>query len=130
MADRVMIQRSFRKALWTCTCGQEDIVDLNVGTPSVYEHNCSACNKWSNSFKEYNGVLSYTPAEYDKVLEEDVTSAKDIAVSKWVYGIKNPPLVQQPTKADLEREKADLEQRVTELTSKISVMTIAEPLEG
>jgi hypothetical protein len=119
--DRVMIQRSFRKALWICTCGQEDVVDLNVGTPSVYEHNCSACNKWSNSFKEYNGVLSYPPDEVPK--EDDVVKEKDKRIADWIYGIKNPPAYVEPKKADLEREKADLEQRVTELTSKISVMT-------
>jgi hypothetical protein len=35
MSDRIQVQVQFRKALWVCVCGQEDITNLNVGTPSV-----------------------------------------------------------------------------------------------
>jgi hypothetical protein len=121
--DRVRIQRTFRKAYWICSCGQEDTTDLNLGTPSVYEHNCSACNKWSNSFKEYNGNLSYTPEEYDKIKEEDVELEKTKRVDNWIYEIKHPFPYVEPTKEELEKEKLGLEERIAVLSAEITLKT-------
>ena len=51
--DRIRIQIQFRKAIWTCPkCGQEDFEDFNIAGGNIYEHNCSKCNVWFNSFKE------------------------------------------------------------------------------
>ena len=126
--DRIIVQRQFRKALWTCPCGQEDTTDLNLGTPSVYEHNCSACGKWSNSFKEYNGCLTYSPEEYEKLGEQEITAEKEKRVSEWIVETKKPIVIYEPTKEDLEAEKLQLEERVAVLSAEITLKTV-EPIE-
>lgn len=124
--DRVRIQHQFRKAYWVCPCGQEDVTDLNVGTPSVYEHNCSKCGKWTNSFKEYNGCLTFSPAEYELKTEKELGDAKTELVGKWITEIKNPPKYVEPTKEDLEKEKQGLEERLAVLSAEITLKT--EPI--
>jgi hypothetical protein len=119
MSDRIRVQVQFRKALWICDCGQDDITDLNVGTPSVYEHNCSACNKWSNNFKEYNGHLSYGEREYPELTERDIDDAKKELVDKWVLEVKNPPAPHEVTEEDLLREKAQLEEQIADVERRI-----------
>lgn len=116
--DRIKLVREYRKAWWICGCGQEDFTDLNVGTPSVYEHNCSKCNKWSNSFKEYQGVISYSPDNEPK--EEDVVKDKEQKIGEWVYAVKNPAPYIEPTKEDLEKQKIELEAQVANLAQLIS----------
>lgn len=123
--DRVSVKIEFRKAYWTCPkCEQEDFTDLNVGTPSVYEHNCSKCGAWSNSFKEYNGILSYPKDEYEKVKQEDIDKEKKDRCDAWICEIKNPPPYIEPTKAELEVQKAELEKQITEIQGKIDAKNI------
>jgi len=124
--DRVKVQVEFRKAYWVCPCGQEDFTDLNVGTPSIYEHNCSKCGQWSNSFKEYNGVNSYSEDDYKKVTKEDIDKEKKEKIDKWVYDIKNPPPYVEPTKAELEAQKAELQKQISELDAQIAEKEIAK----
>jgi predicted RNA-binding Zn-ribbon protein involved in translation (DUF1610 family) len=122
--DRVKIQVEYRKALWICPkCGQEDITDLNVGTPSVYEHNCSKCGQWSNSFKEYNGVASYSQEDYAKVTANDLKTEKDAKVDAWIYDIKHPAPYVEPTIAELESQKTELQNQLTSLQVKIDEKT-------
>lgn len=117
--DRVKVQVEFRKALWTCPkCGQEDITDLNVGTPSVYEHNCSKCGAWNNSFKEYNGVISYPKDQYDNVIKQkDIDIEKEYEVGKWEYDIKHPAPYIEPTPEDIQKQIDDKQIEIQSLTS-------------
>ena len=106
MFNRAKVQVQFRKGIWICEdCGQEDWQDFNVdGYNNVYEHNCSNCNKWSNSFKEYNGYLSYTPEEYQTLDESVIVSAKQSLCDEWLVGVKNPPPppAPEPTPEDIQ----------------------------
>lgn len=122
--DRIMIQRQFRKAWWICSCGQEDFTDLNVGTPSTYEHNCSACSKWSNKFKEYQGVLSYDTATYDTIKEKDIEKDKTDMINKWVYDVKNPTPEIEPTKEVLKELRDRKQAEVDELQSQIDAKEV------
>jgi len=120
MADRIRIQVQFRKAWWMCpSCGQEDYEDFNVAGGNTYEHHCSHCNAWFNNFKEYNGCLSFSPEEYDKLAEKDISDAKTIIIDKWVYDVKNPPPYVEPTKAQLEAEKEQKLQEIASLDTRI-----------
>jgi hypothetical protein len=121
MKDKVKIQRIFRRALWVCEkCGQEDFEDFNLAGGNIYEHNCSKCGTWSNNFKEYNNIIYYTPEEYDKITEEDVTNAKNVLFNKWVNDLKNQPVYPEPTREQLESEKTELQERINALNSKIA----------
>jgi transcription elongation factor Elf1 len=123
--DRIQIRISFRKAWWICPkCGQEDFTDLNVGTPSVYEHNCSKCGQWFNSFKECQGVLTYPYDAYKdgKIKQEDIDKSKQDKVDQWVYDVKNPVPYVEPTKADYERMIADRQAEVADLQAKVNTI--------
>jgi len=89
---------------------------------NTYEHNCSSCGKWSNSFKDYYGCLNYSLDEYDKLTDEDVVASKDTLVNKFIYDVKNPPVEVEPTKEELESMKVEFEKRVSEINSKISII--------
>src|SRR4030042_584267 len=69
-ADRVSVQVEFKKFIWLCpVCGQEDIVDANVGGGNEYIHTCKNGHTFNQSgpnMKEYNGTLRYTPEEYER----------------------------------------------------------------
>jgi hypothetical protein len=152
-ADRVIVQVQFRKALWQCPGGDE-VTDLNVGTPSVYEHTCSD-NTWLNSFKEYNGTLRYTPDEFEKADSTDKAKAKQEAFDKWVYEIKHPvpyvepqlsdyiniyneriqdaqqyldKIAEKGSKQDLEVVKANLDAKVADVAVKIQAKIVVEPI--
>jgi len=110
----------FRKAYWVCkNCGQEDVTDLNMDGNNEYEHNCSHCNEWSNSFKNFSSNLSYALEKYEAIKSEDLTTAKDTLITDWIYTIKNPPVYIEPTKEELESQKTELLERIAELDIKI-----------
>lgn len=102
MADRIMTQIRFRKGIFTCKCGQEDIVDWSPSGGNTYENNCSACGKWTNSFKNYDGCLTMLQDEYDKMTEEDIIKKKNEGVDKFIYDQKNPPEYVEPSVKDYE----------------------------
>lgn len=122
--DRIMTQVQFRKAWWTCPkCLQEDFTDLNVGTPSVYTHKCSKCGFTTNSFKEYQGSLSYLKTTYDTIDPSVITTAKQERIDKWVYDVKNPPPYIPPTLEDLQRMLSDKQLECEELQRQIDEIT-------
>jgi hypothetical protein len=119
--DRLSVRVEYKKALWTCPkCGNEDIEDMNPGGGNTYEHNCTVCNEWFNTFKEYNGVLQYPYFDYEKVLPEDIEKEKAKRVDAWIVEIKNPPVPKELTKEELEQQKLDYERQLTEMTKKIA----------
>lgn len=118
--DRVQVQVRFRKGIFTCKCGQEDIVDFNVNGGNTYEHSCSVCGAWNNSFVNYDGCATFTQEEYEKKSQKDIDQVKDAMLSAWNYDRKNPPPYIEPTKEDLENEKASYETRIAELSMKIA----------
>ncbi len=127
MADMVVVQVRFRKALWICPqCGQEDVEDFNVEGGNKYEHNCSNCNTWFNTFKDYHGVLSMSSSEYASKQQKDIDGEKKKKFDDWVLSIKNPPAVVEPTKEELEVEKSRLMLRVNSIQSQIDAKTIGE----
>jgi predicted RNA-binding Zn-ribbon protein involved in translation (DUF1610 family) len=133
MADRLTVRVEFKRALWTCPkCGTEDIEDMSPAGGNTYEHNCSRCGAWFNSFKEYNGVLQYPLEGYDKVDPADIDKEKQRRMDAWIVEIKNPVIAKEPTKEELEQVKLALEQeivqktqQITEVTAKIAVATLA-----
>jgi hypothetical protein len=119
--DRIQVKVEFKKALWTCpVCSQEDYEDMNPAGGNTYSHNCSNCNEWFNTFKEYNGVLSYPFEKFDLIDKETIAAQKNIAMVKWVTEIKNPFIPKEPTKEELEQQKLDYERQLTEMTQKIA----------
>lgn len=121
MADRIIVQVQFKKALWVCpACAQEDIEDMNPAGGNTYEHNCSRCNTWFNSFKEYNGNIQYTKEQFDSTKAEDVVAEKTRLMATWVNEIKNPPAYVEPTKAELEQLKAEKQAEVDALQNEIT----------
>jgi hypothetical protein len=131
MSDRLSVRVEFKKAIWFCPkCAKEDIEDMSPGGGNKYEHNCSVCNEWFNTFKEYNGVLQYPYLDYAKVEQKVIDEEKTKRVDAWIVEIKNPPIPKEPTKEDLEQQKLAAEQeieyktkQVAELAEKISAMT-------
>jgi hypothetical protein len=106
--DRVNVQHCFRKALWQCPDGTEETTDLNVGGGNTYEHTCKN-GMWTNTFKEYNGCISYPYSEYPKVKTEEITSEKTKCYNAWVYEIKHPAPYIEPTPEDIQKQIDDLE---------------------
>lgn len=108
--DRVRVQVQFKKMLWTCPkCKQEDWEDRPMGGGADYTHTCSACSHFFNqtNSKEYNGTVNYTPEEYEKVVETDVSKAKQDLADAWLVGVKNPPAYVEPSKEDYLRMYQD-----------------------
>jgi hypothetical protein len=121
MNDRISVRVEFKKALWICPfCSQEDIEDLNVSGGNKYEHECSSCGKWFNSFKSFSSALTFPYETYPEIKKEDIDAEKTRLCEQWSYSIKNPPPVVEPTKQQLEAEKAELEARIAILTAQIS----------
>lgn len=126
--DRVKVQVQFRKLIFQCKDGTEEVVDANMSGGNTYEHVC-ADGQWTNSFLNYDGNLSFTPDEYEHTDSKEMTDLKTAKVDEWIYQKNNPPPYVEPTKEELEAQKADLERQVDELTVKISAKTaeVAEP---
>jgi hypothetical protein len=119
MSDRIRVQVIFRKGIFTCECGQEDIVDWSTEGGNTYENNCSVCGKWNNSFKDYNGCLLYKKDEYERMDRETIEINKSSEVDKFLYDQKNLPPYVEPTIEELEIEKLKLDRQVTEIQSRI-----------
>lgn len=102
--DRVRIQLMFRKIIFTCPkCGKEDIRDMKMEGGNSFENNCSECGQWNNNFKNYDGCISYTQDEYDKLTDEDLVVKKDELVNKFIYDQKNPPPYVEPSVTDYQQ---------------------------
>ena len=115
MGDRLITQIRFRKALWTCPkCGQEDVEDFNIDGGNTYEHTCSACSAWFNSFKEYDGCIGYPKDDYDSKDQRDIEADKIEAFEKWRYDQRHPPEYKEPTTEELQVE---IDQKQTEIDS-------------
>ncbi len=119
MSDTIKVNVMFRKAIWRCSCGQEDFTDLTFEEGNTYTHTCSSCGKTLNSFVDYTGNLSYTQAEYDALDASALASAKSSKCSTWFTAFKNPPVPVEPTEDELQAQKAFLEQQLADVTAKL-----------
>lgn len=125
--DRVRVQVQFKKGIFECPQGDE-IVDWNVGGGNTYEHTCKD-GTWLNSFKEYNGNLSYTPEEYKIILAENIIASKQKLVDDWLYQVRNPPPYIEPTLEDLQNMYNSKMDEATEYLEQISKKTTEIELE-
>ena len=120
-ADRVKVQVQFRKLIFQCQDGTEEVVDASMTGGNTYEHTCLD-GKWTNKFKNFDGVLSYTTAEYEALKEEDLISAKTAKVEAFQYDQAHPPVYVEPTIADyqsmIDSKLQEIEQFTTEMSSK------------
>ncbi len=117
-ADRVRVQVQFKKGIFQCKDGSEEVVDFSVGGGNTYEHTC-ADGEWTNKFIAYNGFISYTELEYEALKVEDLETTKTIKVDEWIYKKNNPPVYVEPTKEELEAELAYFNEEVTKLEIRI-----------
>lgn len=126
--DRIKVQVQFKKLIFQCKDGTEEVVDASMTGGNTYEHTCKD-GKWTNSFLNYDGNLSFTPDEYEHTDSKEMANLKSGKVDEWLYQKNNPPPYVEPSKADLEAMKADLQKQVDELTTKISAKTaeVVEP---
>lgn len=123
MADKLVTQLSFKKALWTCpSCGQEDVEDRPMEGGASYEHDCSKCsehfNQSGNNMREYNGILQYLSTEYAAKTPQEIEADKTAKFNVWVDSVKNPPTPPKPTKKQREddyRKSVQYAQRDLEL---------------
>jgi hypothetical protein len=121
--DRVTVKVEFRKAWWICPfCGYEEVTDLNIGTPNVYEIDCGSCGKHHNNFKDYNSILTYDPKDYETA---DVAKDKTTKIDNWIYDVKNPLAEVKPTLEQLREQKIAFENMKTETETKISELSAA-----
>ncbi len=128
MADRVIVQVRFKKAIWTCPdCSQEDVEDRNVAGGDSYIHTCSSCSKEFNqsgkNMKEYNATVDYPEDEYKTKDAEDIATAKQAKFTAWKNEKAKKPV--EPTKEELENMKAEREEEVVALTEQIAAKEIA-----
>ena len=101
--DRVNVQVCFRKALWQCPDGTEETTDLNVAGGNTYEYTCKN-EMWTNTFREYNGCISYPYEQYPNLKTEEITAEKTKRYDAWVYEIKHPAPYIEPTPEELQIE--------------------------
>jgi hypothetical protein len=118
--DKISVQIRFRKGIFTCSCGQEDVVDFNVAGGNTYENICSVCGEWSNTFKNYDGILAYAKDEYESLSASDISKAKEDKCDNWLYEVKHPPKYIEPSAEDLEKQKVELESQIEVLSGKIN----------
>lgn len=127
MADRIRVQVQFRKFLWICPiCKVEEWEDRPMDGGASYEHTCPNRHEFNSccgNAKEYNGTVSYTPEEYEKLAVEDLVLAKQKPADDWIYSVKNPPPYVEPTKEQLEAEKELKIQEVASLDARIALKT-------
>ena len=126
--DRVRIQVQFKKFWWTCPkCGQEDYEDAKMEGGNTYEHTCSKCeerfNQSNTNLREYNGVINYTPEEYETLKSEDLSTEKSSRLGKWVYEVKNPPAYVEPTEEEINRMIADRQEEIDRLEQQKQELT-------
>lgn len=134
MADRVVVQVRFKKALWTCPrCGQEDWQDRSMTGGDSYVHTCSACsfefNQSCGGMKVFESMLSYAPEDFEKKTEEDIATEKQALADGWLNEVKNPPTAVEPTKEDLqslyEQKLAEANKQLEALSEKLTSEELA-----
>lgn len=131
MADRIMTQVKFWKALWTCPeCKTEDVVEMNLAGGNEYVHTCSHCgkefNQSCNNMRSFRGCVTYSKTEYDAKKSAEIETDKTALFNKWVYEIKNPPKYVEPTKEELEKMRDEKQSEIDELQTKIDAKSVAE----
>jgi len=132
MADQIIIQVRFKKLLWICPkCQQEDVVDASVTGGNTYEHNCSKCDTWFNTFKTYEGIYSIPKDEYDKIDSQALEDAKTAQFNTWLDTIHNPPVYVAPTQEEFEnmyREKLaqaqDYLEKIADMATEAEVLSL------
>ena len=121
--DRVKVQVQFRKLIFQCQDGTEEVVDASMSGGNTYEHTCKD-GKWTNNFINYSGALSLTQDEYAELKEADLEAKKKTEVEKFIYQKNNPPKYIEPTEEDY---KKMIDEKIAEInmySEKITDTTI------
>ncbi len=77
---------------------------------------------------QYNDSLYYTWAEWAKLTQKDLDTAKTARVNAWVAFVvaqsKLPPVV--PTRAELEARKAELQKQIDDIDLQLKTIKVIE----
>lgn len=127
--DVLTHQIRFKKLIFKCQDGTEEVVDASATGGNTYEHTCKD-GKWTNTFTNYDGLIQLTPTEYETTDSKEIATIKTEKVEEFIYQKNNPPAYVEPTKEDLESMRASLLDQVAQteeqLTSKLTSVEIAE----
>ncbi|MCK9324716.1 MAG: hypothetical protein M0P69_04390 [Bacteroidales bacterium] len=94
--DLVKVQVCYRKAVWQCPNGVDEITNMNVVGPNNYDYICSDGSKPSD-YTLYTDCLAYPLNDYNPELVE---SDKDKKFLKWNEERKKPIQYIEPSKDD------------------------------
>ena len=125
--DRVKVQVQFRKLIFQCKDGTEEVVDASMTGQNEYEHICED-GKWTNEFLNYSGNVSYTPEEYEVLKAEDLTKEKIDLVNDWIYQKNNPPTYVEPTEEEYKQMIDDKVREIEEYSAKITDTALLESI--
>lgn len=127
--DSLTYQIRFRKLVFQCQDGTEEVVDASVKGGNTYEHTCKD-GKWTNKFVNYDGLIQLNPTEYETTDSKELIAMKEAKVNEWIEQKNNHPAYIEPTKEELEEYRYSLIQQVdeveTKLVEKITVEEVAE----
>lgn len=116
--DVVNVQVRFKKLIFECQDGTEEIVDASATGGNTYEHTCKD-GKWTNKFTNYSGLISLTPEEYDKKTEKELETLKSESVDKWIYDRDHQPEYVEPTVEEYEKMMEEKLKDVDDITIKL-----------
>jgi len=107
--DTVTVQVRYRKAIFECPGGNE-VVDLSTTGGNTYEHTCKD-GTWTNKFTNFDGLLSFTPNDYEMTDSKEMATLKDTAVEKFIYDKEHPPAYVEPTAEEVQQQIDSLEEQ-------------------
>ena len=87
MPDKIRVSVEFRKYLYTCSCGEELLVDDNT-----VNYNCIKCGfkLGEGWYKDVGGNISYSFDEYNKLTKEDIEIEKSKLIDERIIQVKTP----------------------------------------
>ena len=126
--DRVKVQVQFRKLIFQCQDGTEEVIDASMSGGNTYEHTCKD-GKWTNKFVNYSGNVSYTPEEYEALKEADLIAQKTSLVDDFIYQKNNPPKYVEPTSEEIQAQIDSIEEQKAVLVSQKESILAKELIE-
>jgi hypothetical protein len=130
LADTVRVSVQFKKYLYTCSDGEELLVDSNNQKYTCPKSGEIVGEGW---YKNVGDCLSFTKAEYDAMSQDDLAKLKQERIDKRIYEVKNPPIVVEPTpeeiQAQIDSKTQEIESLQAQKVEAVAKLQVIEEIE-
>lgn len=117
--DVLTYQIRYKKLIFKCQNGTEEIVDASATGGNTYERVCVSDGQWTNTFTPFEGIIQLTPDEYEYTDSQELADMKSANVTQFIYNRDNPPVYVEPTAEEYEAMIDEKMKEVEELSAKL-----------